>query len=197
MDRSDQESLIGQIRKQKNTGLDKKRFPKKNTILSIISKSINTSKTIKDITTNEFSQFYDFIKEIEDIAIEYQANKNEFKIMDYDDLLINLHRLLTTNSDIQNKLREKYHYIMVDEYQDTNYIQSDIIQALTNKNNNIMVVGDDSQSIYSFRGANFKNIINFPQLFPNTHIIKLEENYRSTQPILNLTNAIISHAKEK
>jgi DNA helicase II / ATP-dependent DNA helicase PcrA len=197
MDRSDQEDLVGQIRKEKSELLDKKRFPKKGTLLTIISKSVNTERTINQIVTNEFPQFFSFITEIEEIAGQYQKNKKEFKVMDYDDLLINLHLLLTTNPEIQQKLQEKYHYIMVDEYQDTNYVQSDIIRALTNKNNNIMVVGDDSQSIYSFRGADFKNIINFPQLFEGTQVVKLEENYRSTQPILNLTNAIISHAKEK
>ena len=197
MDRSDQEDLVGQIRKQKSALLDKKRFPKKGTLLSIISKSVNTSKTINEIVSNEFPQFYDFIHEIEEIAAEYDYYKREFKVMDYDDLLINLHQLLVSNPDIQEKLQNKYKYIMVDEYQDTNYIQSDIIKALTNKENNIMVVGDDSQSIYSFRGADFKNIINFPQLFNGCEIVKLEQNYRSTQPILNLTNAIISNAKEK
>jgi DNA helicase-2/ATP-dependent DNA helicase PcrA len=90
-----------------------------------------------------------------------------------------------------------YRYIMVDEYQDTNKIQADILYLLTDANRNIMVVGDDSQSIYAFRGANFRNIIDFPTIFPGTRVIGLEENYRSTQPILNLTNIVIERAREK
>ena len=91
----------------------------------------------------------------------------------------------------------RYRYIMVDEYQDTNRLQSEIVRLLAFTHDNVMAVGDDSQSIYSFRGANFRNIMDFPQLFPGARIIKLEENYRSTQPILDLTNTIIAEASEK
>jgi len=110
---------------------------------------------------------------------------------DYDDLLVSFDLLL------QNHTSSSYKYIMVDEYQDTNQIQASILYSLTSKNKNVMVVGDDSQSIYAFRGANFKNIIDFPALFPETKIISLEENYRSVQPILDLTNVIIDRAAEK
>ncbi|GAH04599.1 unnamed protein product, partial [marine sediment metagenome] len=117
--------------------------------------------------------------------------------MDYDDLLVKLIELLENNDGLRKKLSSTYRYIMVDEYQDTNKLQSRIVQLLAETHNNVMVVGDDSQSIYSFRGANFRNIMEFPEDFPDTRIIKLEQNYRSTQPILNLTNKIIDRAQEK
>jgi DNA helicase-2/ATP-dependent DNA helicase PcrA len=117
--------------------------------------------------------------------------------MDYDDLILFFRQLLSENEEIRKGLSEQYRYIMVDEYQDTNAIQADIVKWLAVGHRNIMVVGDDSQSIYSFRGANYKNMFDFPQLFPETKIVKLEENYRSTQPILTLTNALMDQAREK
>jgi DNA helicase-2/ATP-dependent DNA helicase PcrA len=117
--------------------------------------------------------------------------------MDYDDLLLYLKFLLEDNNDIKTKLSNVYKYIMIDEYQDTNTLQADIIKLLASEHNNVMAVGDDAQSIYSFRGANYRNIMDFPKMFNDTKIIKLEQNYRSTQNILKLTNKIISEAKEK
>ena len=117
--------------------------------------------------------------------------------MDYDDLIICFRQLLMEESAVRKELGERYAYVMVDEYQDTNRIQADIVKWLAHDHQNVMVVGDDSQSIYSFRGANFRNMLDFPKVFPNTKVIKLEENYRSTQPILALTNALMAHAEEK
>ena len=117
--------------------------------------------------------------------------------MDYDDLLVHFLRLLQDHPDVRRRISSAHEYLMVDEYQDTNTIQAQILYHLTDANRNIMVVGDDSQSIYAFRGANFRNIIDFPKLFPGARIIGLEENYRSTQPILNLTNIVIERAREK
>ena len=197
MDRGDSEDLIQRIRKEKNLGSGDKRFPKKGTITSVIGKAINTSKSIETILGSDFPQFLQFSNEIKEIATDYQQQKRDMHMMDYDDLLVKLLELLTKTPDIQQKFREFYRYILVDEYQDTNSIQANLIKALINDQQNIMVVGDDSQSIYSFRGAHFENIMQFPKLFPNTHIIKLEQNYRSTQPILNLTNAVIEQSRNK
>lgn len=197
LDRGDAEDLINFIRKEQKWATTEKRFPKKSTIATVISKSINTGKTINHILATDFPQFQEFTEEIEKIAIEYQIQKKAMNSMDYDDLLVKTLELLTTCPDIRILLQNKYRYVMVDEYQDTNLIQSQIIKSLTNEDNNIMVVGDDSQSIYSFRGADFKNIMEFPSLFPNATVIKLEQNYRSSQSILDLTNAVISQAKEK
>jgi len=117
--------------------------------------------------------------------------------MDYDDLLLNFKTLLEDHLEARADISQQFRYIMVDEYQDTNLPQSEIVRLMAFKHNNVMVVGDDSQSIYSFRGANFRNIMEFPNQFPETRIIKLEENYRSTQPILNVANTIIENAREK
>ena len=127
----------------------------------------------------------------------FEIRKQEHRFLDYDDLLVYLRRLLAEYPDVQDRISSRYHYIMVDEYQDTNTIQAEILYLLTRTNQNIMVVGDDAQSIYAFRGANFRNIIDFPKRFPATRIVSLEENYRSNQPVLTLTNAIIERAREK
>ena len=116
--------------------------------------------------------------------------------MDYDDLLVYLKMLLSTNETVRKRLSDKYQYIMVDEYQDTNKIQADLVYWLAKEHMNVMVVGDDAQSVYSFRGANFRNILNFRDYFPNYYEIKLEISYRSLQPVLNLANVILEPAKE-
>src|SRR5262249_18595336 len=128
---------------------------------------------------------------------EYYTHKRSAGLFDFDDLLVGLFELLESQPAIREKLSKYYQYIMVDEYQDTNKIQAKIVELLASTHRNVMVVGDDSQSIYSFRGANFKNIINFPKVFPDCKIITLEENYRSCQPILDLTNEVINSASEK
>ena len=193
MDSADAQDVIQHIT---NTLFPKKekRFPKKSTILEIYSKSVNKETPVKEIIDKEFWNF----KEVEDKIIEihkaYVKYKRENSILDYDDLLLYFKFLLQDHENIRKKLSNQYKYIMVDEYQDTNTLQADIIKLLATEHNNVMAVGDDAQSIYAFRGANYKNILDFPSLFENTKIIKLEQNYRSSQNILNLTNKIISHA---
>lgn len=195
MDMSDSEDVINLIT---NTLYPKKekRFPKKSTILEIYSKSVNKEKPIKEIIEKEFCNFLDVEDKIIEIQHAYVKYKRENSLLDYDDLLLYLKFLLEENEGIRKKLSNQYKYIMIDEYQDTNTLQADIIKLLSSEHNNVMAVGDDSQSIYAFRGANYRNILDFPKVFPDTKIIKLEQNYRSTQNILNLTNEIISHAKE-
>ena len=114
--------------------------------------------------------------------------------MDYDDLLLHSVTLLETHSHVREEVSRRWRYILVDEYQDTNRAQATILQLLASEHHNVMAVGDDSQSIYSFRGADFRNIMEFPSMFPGAKIIKLEENYRSTAPILTVTNSIIERA---
>ncbi len=171
-----------------------KRFPKKSTILEIYSKSINKQMPIKNIVEEEYYNYIEVLDKIIEIQKAYVKYKRENSILDYDDLLLYLKILLLDNENIKNKLSNQYKYIMVDEYQDTNLLQADIVRLLSSSHNNVMAVGDDAQSIYAFRGANYKNILEFPSLFPDTKIIKLEQNYRSSQHILNLTNAIIKKA---
>ena len=196
MDRADCEDVINHIVGQLFPKKEK-RFPKKSTLLDIYSKSINKVTPTKQIIADEFPQFAHCEDKIIEVHKAYVAYKRENSVLDYDDLLLYIKLLLENNDGLRKRLSKEYKYIMVDEYQDTNTLQADVIRLLASEHNNIMAVGDDAQSIYSFRGANFRNILDFPKLFENTKIIKLEQNYRSTQNILKLTNEIISKAKEK
>lgn len=196
MDRADCEDVINHIVGQLFPKKEK-RFPKKSTLLDIYSKSINKVTPTKQIIADEFTQFAHCEDKIIEVHKAYVAYKRENSVLDYDDLLLYIKLLLENNDGLRKRLSNEYKYIMVDEYQDTNTLQADVIRLLASEHNNIMAVGDDAQSIYSFRGANYRNILDFPRLFENTKIIKLEQNYRSTQNILKLTNEIISKAKEK
>jgi len=197
LDQSDSEDAVNLIRTQLNFHKSEKRFPRKHAILEVISKSVNKSEELSAVLLAEYPQFIEFAEEIKKIRDEYVQYKRQKSLLDYDDLLVYLKNLLIRHEPVRQALSAKYKYIMVDEYQDTNKLQAHIACLLAADHGNIMVVGDDAQSIYSFRGANFKNIIDFPKIFKGAGVITLEENYRSTQPILNLTNAVIACAKEK
>ncbi|MCB9209936.1 MAG: ATP-dependent helicase [Ignavibacteriales bacterium] len=196
LDQSDSEDVINLIRAQLDLVKLKKRFPNKQTIQSIISLSTNTGKKIEDIVAEEYPHFAEHIEKIIEISRFYTSYKKKSQLLDYDDLLIYLRDFLHDKAKSQ-VLLSSIKYVMIDEYQDTNKLQADIVFGLAGHNNNIMVVGDDSQSIYSFRGANFKNIMQFPKLFKDVKTIMLEENYRSTQEVLDFGNYIIDTAIEK
>ncbi len=195
-DQSDSEDIIA-IYREKIEKDQRKYLPKKRTLMKLCSLSRNTGREIDEIIDTEYPQYYDVIEDVNRIIALYQVYKKEHFVMDYDDLLIQTVNLLKEHDKIRKKLSMAYRYIMVDEYQDTNRIQAHIACLLASEHQNIMVVGDDAQSIYSFRGADYKNIMDFPKIFNDCHITRLEQNYRSTQPILDFTNAIISNAKEK
>ena len=197
LDRSDAEDLIALVRSQLGLNEKDKRFPRKGTIAEIFSKSDNTMRPLDEIIEEEFSHFADHGEALVQLQKGYQAAKRQRQMVDYDDLLVLLRQLLSDQQSAQEAISRLYRYILVDEYQDTNRLQADVIRHLAVTHQNVMVVGDDSQSIYAFRGATFKNIMEFPALFPGTTVYKLEENYRSTQPILNLANCIIEEAAEK
>ncbi|NLT49923.1 MAG: ATP-dependent helicase [Ignavibacteria bacterium] len=197
LDQGDSEDIINLIRGQMNLASIKKRFPKKNTINNILSLALNTGVNPEIIIQNEYPHFMEFTDQILKIGRIFESYKRKNNLLDYDDLLVFLRKFLQEMSPAARSFLSDIKFIMVDEYQDTNKLQADIVKALAQINNNVMVVGDDSQSIYSFRGADFKNIMEFPKFFPNARLIKLEENFRSTQSILDLTNFIISNADEK
>lgn len=197
LDRDDSETLIGIVRKEILNTSKHASFPRKHTLANIFSKAVNKVLTIEDIVLDDYIHFTEDMEMITWIYKEYVRRKHLHSYLDYDDLLIRFKTLMEENSGLKDRISSSYEHIMVDEYQDTNKIQADIVRLLTGANKNIMVVGDDSQSIYAFRGANFKNIMEFPELFPGTRVIALEENYRSDQPILDLTNSIIERASEK
>jgi DNA helicase-2/ATP-dependent DNA helicase PcrA len=197
LDRGDAEDLIALVRAQLGLNEKDKRFPRKATIAEMFSKSENTLRPLDEIVVEEFNHFADHLEALGQLQRGYQAAKRQRQLVDYDDLLVLLRRLLMEDEAIRRTISSLYRYILVDEYQDTNRLQADIVRHLASTHQNVMVVGDDAQSIYGFRGATFKNIMEFPTLFPGTTIYKLEENYRSTQPILNLANCIIEEAAEK
>ncbi|MGE0824090.1 MAG: ATP-dependent helicase [Candidatus Binatia bacterium] len=197
LDRGDSEDVINLIRAR--LGLDKKerRFPKKQTIMEIISLAANKTCSVAEVLDEQFSHLFSELEDLSRIDEYYRLYKHERSLLDYDDLLTKLRELLSTHPEVAERLSRTLRYIMVDEYQDTNRLQAEIVRLLAHAHDNVMAVGDDAQSIYSFRGATVRNILEFPRLFPNTKIIKLEENYRSTQPILTLSNRIIQDAKEQ
>jgi DNA helicase-2/ATP-dependent DNA helicase PcrA len=196
LDRSDSEDVINLIRTR--LGLDKKerRFPRKQTIIEIISLAANKTCSLAEVLDDQFPHLFSELEDLLRIEEYYRVYKQERSLLDYDDLLVKLRELLLTHPEVAERLSSTLRYIMVDEYQDTNRLQAAIVRLLAHAHDNVMAVGDDAQSIYSFRGATVRNILEFPKLFPGTKIIKLEENYRSTQPILDLSNEIILQAKE-
>jgi DNA helicase-2/ATP-dependent DNA helicase PcrA len=197
IDRSDAEGIINILKSSLSLAGAGKRFPTKRVILNMISKSVNRSTDLESLLFDEYEHLEEFLGDIILLQDHYEKFKFEHGLMDYDDLLINLKQVLKENDQVRQEVSQRFQYIMVDEYQDTNAIQAEIVRLIASTHNNVMAVGDDSQSIYSFRGADFRNIMDFPRIFPNARIIKLEENYRSTQPILSMTNAIIEQADEK
>jgi DNA helicase-2/ATP-dependent DNA helicase PcrA len=197
MDRPDSEDVVQLLRAELGLNSKEKRFPRKQTVAEIYSMALNKQWTIPDLIERDYPHLYEFLEDLLRLYERYVDYKKTRSLMDYDDLLIKLKELLSADEEVRRRLSETYRYIMVDEYQDTNRLQADIVRLLAATHDNVMVVGDDAQSIYSFRGANFRNIMDFPKDFPGARLISLEKNYRSTQPILNLTNEIISRATEK
>jgi DNA helicase II / ATP-dependent DNA helicase PcrA len=197
MDRSDSEDAIQLLRTEMGLNGKDRRFPRKQTVAEIFSMSLNKQTTMADLLEREYPHLCDSLDDLLRLYERYAGYKRTKALLDYDDLLTKLRDLLAQQENVRQRLSNIYQFIMVDEYQDTNHLQAQIIRLLAATHDNVAVVGDDAQSIYSFRGANFRNIMDFPEAFPATRVVKLEENYRSTQPILNLTNQIIQRAKER
>jgi DNA helicase-2/ATP-dependent DNA helicase PcrA len=197
LDRGDAEDLINLLRAQLGMNEKDKRFPRKATIAEIFSKCDNTLQRLDDVILGEFAHFSEHLDDLAKLRKAYAVAKQHRQLLDYDDLLMKLRELLGDHRAARQAVSSCYRYILVDEYQDTNRLQADLVRKLAATHDNVMVVGDDSQSIYAFRGATFRNIMEFPSLFPGAKIYKLEENYRSTQPILNVANVIIQGAAEK
>jgi DNA helicase-2/ATP-dependent DNA helicase PcrA len=194
IDSEDSADTIDLIKSELKIEKKDKAFPKKNRIQEIISSARNRNLAISEVIHNEFTGLTGFIGQIELISKGYERYKKACRILDYDDLMDVLRDNLRDNPVFRKKLNSQFRYIMVDEYQDTNIVQKEIVEFLSEENRNIMVVGDDAQSIYSFRGANYENILRFPGKYPDCRIIKIEENYRSSQKILDFTNSIMENA---
>ena len=197
LDRTDVQQLFRHLVQELGLAGTGRRFPSKNTLAVIASKIANKEKETSALLRDEFPHLVEYEGGILEVMEAYEAYKRDHYLMDYDDLLLLWRRVLVENPDIQEAMGNRFGYIMVDEYQDTNSSQAAMVRLVAHGHDNVMVVGDDAQSIYAFRGANFKNIMEFPRLYPGCKIIKLVRNYRTTQPNLDCTNAIIAHAKER
>jgi DNA helicase-2/ATP-dependent DNA helicase PcrA len=200
LDQGDAHDAINLLRTQMGLATARRRFPRKTTLGAMISLAVNRMISLEEVVETNFPHFINDLPDILRLAHGYHAYKRKSNGMDYDDLLTNLVLLLETQENVRETLAKRYRYIMVDEYQDVNRLQARIVELLAGKDlsqANVMVVGDDAQSIYRFRGAEVENIFAFPQQYLGAKVIPLEENYRSTQPILTLTNHIISLASRR
>jgi DNA helicase II / ATP-dependent DNA helicase PcrA len=195
IDSSDSEDIIDLLRSELKFNTKDKKFPRKERIHDIISYSRNKSTTISSIVHEQYTGLIDYIPDIELIYNGYSKYKTLSKILDFDDLMEILRNRLRDNLLFRENLQKHYQYVMVDEFQDTNIVQKEIVDYIAEKHRRIMVVGDDSQSIYAFRGANYENILRFPETYHDCVVVKIEENYRSNQKILDFTNSIIENAK--
>ena len=205
MDQGDSEDLMQLSRAA--LGLSRKdekarRFPKKETLHHVYSRHVNTDIPVPAILNEEYPQFREYEEEIARLFGDYTRRKAERNLVDYDDLLLFWATLVDADGSgaagpITAEIAGLYDHLLVDEYQDTNALQARILRGMCRTHQNITVVGDDAQSIYSFRGATIRNILDFPAQFPGTSVVTLEENYRSTQPILDTTNTLISRAEER
>ncbi|MEM1203694.1 MAG: ATP-dependent helicase [Acidobacteriota bacterium] len=197
LDRPDAVDLMGLLRSE--AGLDRRdrRFPRAQTLVDLLSKHVNTQKPVQDLLERDYPQFVNELDGIQDLAGRFRRRKREQNVMDYDDLLVHLRDLLAEHPEVRKELAGRYRHVLVDEYQDTNRLQAHISALLASVHRNILVVGDDAQSIYSFRGASFRNILDFPKIFPGARQTILDESYRSSQPILDLSNAVLRGARER
>lgn len=197
IDTADAFEVIQHVRTQLDLHKKNKRFPNKSTLYNIISTGVNKHLDLRVVVTENYPQFTDQMEKIEEVADKYREYKERNFVMDFDDLLVRSRELLLKNDELRIKTAGSHRFVMVDEYQDTNKIQAELTQLLSGVHNNVMAVGDDAQSIYSFRGADHRNIMQFPELFEGTKLIKLEENYRSTPEILTAANNLLDQATFK
>jgi DNA helicase II / ATP-dependent DNA helicase PcrA len=169
------------------------KFPKGDVIGDMISLGVNTEAHLPDVVAGRYPFFAHRTEEIIAVAAHYRKRKQELNVMDFDDLLFLWRELLLRFDDVREAYAERFLHVLVDEYQDTNRLQAEIMDLIASRQRNLMVVGDDSQSIYSFRGAYYENIMRFPDRYPECKIFKLETNYRSTPEILHLANLSITN----
>jgi DNA helicase-2/ATP-dependent DNA helicase PcrA len=196
LDSEDTKDLIDSCIAELNLRTDKM-FPKGKIVLEVISRSTGSERTIDDVVENDFSYLLVFAEEIEKAKQLYIKKKRTMNLVDFDDLLYYWKKIMVEIPAVREKLSDRFLHILVDEYQDTNKIQAEIVDLMASAHRNLMVVGDDAQSIYSFRGACFDNIINFPERYPDTKVFKLTTNYRSTEEILSLANESIAFNKRQ
>ncbi|MGA2180270.1 MAG: UvrD-helicase domain-containing protein [Verrucomicrobiota bacterium] len=197
LDRDDAKDLIKAC--IADAGIETKgtHFPKPEVLCEIFSLAVNTHKSTADILEEQFDYFEQITRQVADVQKRYIARKRATNAMDFDDLLALWLRLLQEHADVREHYQRRFQFILVDEYQDTNKLQSDLIDLLAERHHNVTVVGDDAQSIYAWRGANFQNIFKFPKRHPDAKVFKIETNYRSTPEILKVANAAIAANRDQ
>jgi len=195
-DRGDSEDFLDVLRTELNLGSSETRFPRKGTCLAIYSHVVNSQLPLSEVLQRQFPWCLDHEESLKKLFQAYVSRKDQSSVLDYDDLLSFFHGLLA-DPEAGPKVRSKFECVLVDEYQDTNPVQAEILRNLCPDGTGLTVVGDDAQSIYSFRAATVRNILDFPEQFPGTTLVKLEQNYRSTQPLLTATNHVIAQAAER
>ncbi|MEI6561122.1 MAG: ATP-dependent helicase [Verrucomicrobiota bacterium] len=199
MDREDQAEMLNAViaahgidTKKSKDAPKEKRFPKGEVVADILSYALNTGLPLEEVLVQKYPHFLEYQEQLEAVGRDYILRKQAANALDFDDLLVQPLRLLEKNEEIAKFYRAQFQFILVDEYQDTNRLQADFIDILARDHKNVMVVGDDAQSIYSWRGANFQNILEFPKRYPGAVVYKIETNYRSIPEVLEVANAAIS-----
>src|SRR5436190_2449197 len=194
LDQSDAADVLNLVRSDLGVAEGERRFPKKETLATIYSRTVNARRRLAEVVAEEFPWCRDDVDAIASIFRAYTERKRRGNVLDFDDLLLFWHALVEQAGD---RIGALFDHVLVDEYQDTNALQAEILAGMRGENRDIMVVGDDAQAIYAFRSATVRNILEFPERFPGTRVLKLEENYRSTQPILDASNRVIALARER
>ncbi|MEI8345084.1 MAG: ATP-dependent helicase, partial [Candidatus Omnitrophota bacterium] len=193
LDEEDTRDLIKNCIKSLGIRTQELKFPKPGVVQSVLSFSVNADKPLEQVTEKHFGHLVKFTADFKRIRLEYQKRKLRTRNVDYDDLLLKWIELLRTDAELCQRLSRQFRYCLVDEYQDTNRLQQQAIEMMSSYHRNLLVVGDDAQSIYSFRAADVQNILDFPNRYPEAKIFKLQTNYRSTRQILTLANQSIRH----
>jgi DNA helicase II / ATP-dependent DNA helicase PcrA len=196
LDRSDAEDLLDVIRTETGLATKESRFPRKSTCMDIYTRRVNGSEDLESVLKKYFPWCQMWENDLKSLFREYVKRKQDQNVLDYDDLLLYWYHIVQ-DERMADLLGGRFDHILVDEYQDTNSIQAGILMGMRRTNRNITVVGDDAQSIYGFRSATVRNMLDFPKQFPGARIVTLDQNYRSVKPILDTTNLVIAHAKER
>ncbi|MFQ3669992.1 MAG: UvrD-helicase domain-containing protein [Verrucomicrobiia bacterium] len=197
LDREDARTMMAASMPEAGMDPKDKRFPKPEVLVEMFGLAANTARTLEEVVRAQFPYFEELLEGMMRVREVYTERKRTSRVVDYDDLLVLPLRLLREHPELGARYQEKFQHILVDEYQDTNRVQSDLIDLLAERHHQVMVVGDDAQSIYSWRGANFANIMRFPERHPGTEVIRIETNYRSVPGILNLANASIANNQQQ
>lgn len=195
IDTVDSEDIIDLIRQELKFDKKSRAFPKKSRIQELISRARNCQLSLAEVIARDYTGLEDYLEELQTLEGVYHEYKRRHSLLDYDDLLVQIDTQMRENPAFKRSLQNLFDHVMVDEYQDTNLVQKQFADQLCERHSNLMVVGDDAQSIYGFRGAEVENILLFPESWPQSKIVRIEQNYRSTQPLLDFSNDLLKQAR--